>query len=408
MATVHQLSRQDARRVAVRAQMLTSQRPPDLLTVVRRLTMLQLDPVSAVAPSADLVAWSRLGAAYQPDDLQGGGGQTRASSSCGPSCARPRTSALYRAEMAAWPGAGEAAGLAGIPTASGWRPTTSAGATSSPGSPRAGRCRPGSSPTLREAVGVHRLDQQQERDQAAGVHGVAAARSRSPAARGASGCGTSPSGSTPTTRSSRRPRRRGSGTGGGSRPSASPAPSGPETLWSRGIVGAAPASRPRSRASRGEWRVDPSYLDGNAGAGFAGRAALLSPFDRLVHDRVRALDVFEYEYQLEMYKPVAKRRWGYYALPVLYGDRLVGKLDATADRKAGVLRSTPSTRTSRSPRRCPPRSTRRSPASPPGWSWRSGAASVSPALVLKPGLKSFLRQAAARSGGRRWRPPPPR
>jgi uncharacterized protein YcaQ len=39
-----------------------------------------------------------------------------------------------------------------------------------------------------------------------------------------------------------------------------------------------------------------------------------------------------------MYKPAAKRRWGYYALPILYQDRLVGKLDATADRKAGVLR----------------------------------------------------------------------
>ena len=38
-----------------------------------------------------------------------------------------------------------------------------------------------------------------------------------------------------------------------------------------------------------------------------------------------------------MYKPAARRRWGYYALPVLYGDRLVGKLDATADRKGGVL-----------------------------------------------------------------------
>ena len=84
---------------------------------------------------------------------------------------------------------------------------------------------------------------------------------------------------------------------------------------------------------RGEWRVDPSYL----GQPFAGRAALLSPFDRLVHDRGRTLDLFEFDYQLEMYKPAAKRRWGYYALPVLYGDRLVGKVDALADRKAGVL-----------------------------------------------------------------------
>ena len=39
-----------------------------------------------------------------------------------------------------------------------------------------------------------------------------------------------------------------------------------------------------------------------------------------------------------MYKPAAKRRWGYFALPILHGDRLVGKLDAAADRKASVLR----------------------------------------------------------------------
>ena len=85
---------------------------------------------------------------------------------------------------------------------------------------------------------------------------------------------------------------------------------------------------------KGTWRVDPSLL----GQPFSGRAALLSPFDRLIHDRKRMLELFEFDYQLEMYKPAAKRRWGYFALPILYGDRLVGKLDATADRKAGVLR----------------------------------------------------------------------
>jgi uncharacterized protein YcaQ len=80
--------------------------------------------------------------------------------------------------------------------------------------------------------------------------------------------------------------------------------------------------------------VDPAQL----GQPFTGRAALLSPFDRLIHDRKRMTELFQFDYQLEMYKPVAKRRWGYFALPVLHGDRLVGKLDATADRKAGVLR----------------------------------------------------------------------
>jgi uncharacterized protein YcaQ len=58
----------------------------------------------------------------------------------------------------------------------------------------------------------------------------------------------------------------------------------------------------------------------------------------MVFDRLRLAELFDYEYILEMYKPAAKRRWGYFALPILHGDRFVGKLDAKADRKAGVLR----------------------------------------------------------------------
>jgi uncharacterized protein YcaQ len=84
---------------------------------------------------------------------------------------------------------------------------------------------------------------------------------------------------------------------------------------------------------RGTWRVDPAQL----GQPFAGRAALLSPFDRLLADRRRMGELFGFDYILEMYKPAAQRRWGYYALPILYGDRLVGKLDAQADHRIGVL-----------------------------------------------------------------------
>jgi uncharacterized protein YcaQ len=84
---------------------------------------------------------------------------------------------------------------------------------------------------------------------------------------------------------------------------------------------------------RGEWRVDPALL----GQPFAGRAALLSPFDRLLADRKRMSELFEFDYILEMYKPAAQRQWGYFALPILCGDRLVGKLDAHADRPAGEL-----------------------------------------------------------------------
>src|SRR5437867_13327000 len=67
---MHRLTKAQARRIAVRAQLLDASRPTDLLTVVQRLTLLQIDPTAAIAPSADLVAWSRLGAAYEPAQHQ--------------------------------------------------------------------------------------------------------------------------------------------------------------------------------------------------------------------------------------------------------------------------------------------------------------------------------------------------
>jgi uncharacterized protein len=87
------------------------------------------------------------------------------------------------------------------------------------------------------------------------------------------------------------------------------------------------------RLVNGAWEAHPDAGDGRV----PDRAVLLSPFDRLVYDRARAEALWGFRYRLEMFVPKAKREYGYYVLPLLAGDDLVGRAEPRFDRKTGTL-----------------------------------------------------------------------
>jgi uncharacterized protein len=332
MAGVHQLSRADARRIAVRAQLLTKQRPTGLLETVRRLSLLQLEPTSAVAPSADLVLWSRLGSAYSPQDLRDAVDEQRLIELRG-LLLPAEDLAVYRAEMTEWPGASggrrewQDEQLEWVEINNACRSDILELLRSD--GPLTTRDLPDTCvlPWASSGWNANRnvrmmLEMLVARGEVAAAGYDGRDRLWDLASR------IYPDDPVPSAEETRRLR--------GERPLGALG-----IARSRGTVfpveplGVGEAGEEAVVAgTRGRWRVDLEQL----GQPFAGRAALLSPFDRLISDRKRMLEIFDFDYTLEMYKPVSNRRWGYYALPILYGDRLVGKLDATADHAAGLLR----------------------------------------------------------------------
>lgn len=71
---------------------------------------------------------------------------------------------------------------------------------------------------------------------------------------------------------------------------------------------------------------------------FRGRTVLLSPFDNLICDRKRTEELWNFYYRIEIYVPADKREYGYYVLPILHGDRFIGRIDPTYDKKSQTLR----------------------------------------------------------------------
>jgi uncharacterized protein YcaQ len=325
---VHELSLTDARRIAVRAQLLDRVRPTDLLGVVRQLTLLQVDPTAAIAPNAYLVAWSRLGSSFQRADLN----QALDDRALVELVALIRPAedlALYRAEMAQW-----REGTAGHQSSFAWVQANDACHRDildrlAASGPLPSRDLPDICKVPLKSTGWNNnknvtrlLEFMAWRGEVATAGRRGAERLWDLAERVYPDDPIVPAEEALRIRNERRLRALGI--------ARARTVQSPVEPWDVGEAGEPAAVE----GVKGGWRVDPSQL----GQPFNGRAALLSPFDRLIHDRKRTTELFGFDYQLEMYKPAASRRWGYFALPILYGDRLVGKLDAKADRKASMLR----------------------------------------------------------------------
>jgi uncharacterized protein len=328
---VHELSREEARRIAVRAQLLDAPIPTSLVDLVRHFGVLQIDMTMAVAPSADLVCWSRLGSDYEPADLEALL-EERSLVEYRSVILPGEDIALFRAQMAQWPGRGrprdwESGVAAWVEANRACREEILQWLRSE--GPLPARELPDSCAVPWRSTGWtnHRnvmklLEFMEQRGEVAVSGRNGWERLWDLADRVYPDGPVVPAEEARARRDDRRLRSLGIARA-----------TGPECPAERQDVG--DVGEPAViKGVRGTWRVDPEQL----GKPFRGRAALLSPLDRLVVDRKRMAEIFEFDYTLEMYKPAAKRRWGYYALPILYGDRLVGKLDAEADRRACVFR----------------------------------------------------------------------
>ena len=319
--TVRTISRREARQIAVRAALLDATRPDDVLAMVRQLAMLRVELTPTVAPSADHIAWSRLGNSFRPEDTTSAvtlgllferGWMLRPMSDLGLYLASMRTWA-DRANARSWMDANAdfAQGILDriadlgpltsqdIPDEA-FVPWPSTGWTNNRNVTQMLECLHMSGQlAVVGRAGRLRIWELAERvfPDVTEVAADEARRIRSE--RILRACGIM-------------------------RDSIAVSPGE--------LHGIVPVGEPvLIDGVQGKWRVDPEQL----GRSFEGRTAILSPFDRLMTDPQRVDRLFEFDYTLEMYKPAKTRVWGQFALPILHGDELVGKLDARSDYTVG-------------------------------------------------------------------------
>lgn len=316
---MHHLSREQARRIAVRAQLLDADRPGDVVEVGEQLCAIKIDPTATIAPAEQTIPFSRIGWGYEPGQLAKAveddralfefDGQFHAASLLPAMLARMRAR-VFRAQAAGWLEANarfRADVLSRLradgPLTAAQIDDTSQVAHGDEGGWYGSNQVPRMLDLLSyvgEAAVVRREGRQRVWDLGERVYADVAVIDPDDAAHVLE-------------------RRRLQAAGIARQ----------KSRWTPvGMAGEAATVE----GSSWTWRVDPDALealDEDPG----GRVAILNPYDGMLFDRPRLVELFEFEYVLEQFKPKAQRRYGYFTHPILVGDRFVGLLDAELDKK---------------------------------------------------------------------------
>jgi uncharacterized protein len=321
---MHRLTRDEARRIAVRAQLLDADRPADVVEVAEQLGAVKIDPTATIAPSEQTICWSRIGWSYEPGQLTKAVEDDRQlfeyDGNFRPVSLLPAmwplmrarkvreatrqyldANAAFRADILRRLTADGPLQAADIPDTSVVQAKNEGGWYGSNQVPRMLDLMM----YLGEVAVTGRVGRQRVWDLAERVYQGHGAELEPDAAE--------------EYLAHRRLQALGIAR--------------QKSSWS-GVGTAGEAAE--VEGSTWKWRVDPeaiAALDDDPG----GRAAILNPYDRMLFDRPRLIEVFDFEFVLEQFKPKAQRVYGYFAHPILVGDRFIGLLDAALDKKKETL-----------------------------------------------------------------------
>lgn len=323
---VHHLTRDEARRIAVSAQLLDAQRPGDVVEVADQLGAIKIDPTAAIAPAEHTILWSRIGRGYEPAQLSKAVERDRHLFEFDGAFRPIRVLPLMLPAMRTWPR--RESSRAWLEANATFRSEVIARLRAD--GPLLAADIPDTAEVVRPPDGWNGANQTPIMLDFLLRQGVVAVVGREG-------------------------RHKRWDLAERVYPQDLPeyAPEEAELLLQQSRLRAAGIAKQKSpwtpvgtvgeaatvEGSEWKWRVDPdalATLDDDPG----GRVAFLNPYDPMLFDRPRLAELFDFEYVLEQFKPKPQRRYGYFAHPILLGDRFVGLLDAEVDRAAEVLKVT--------------------------------------------------------------------